>query len=126
MEVCDLTRFLQKKTHIFLKHFYCLLGCCGTTPKHIKAVADAVKPVPPRQPNSYLKIDEMLLSGLEPMKIGKNTNFVNIGERCNVAGSKKFCRLIKTGNFEEALSIAKMQVLFLYYILSNIENHDRN
>ena len=111
MEVCDLTRFLKKKP-TFFKHFYCLLGCCGTTPKHIKAVADAVKPVPPRQPNSYLKIDEMLLSGLEPMKIGKNTNFVNIGERCNVAGSKKFCRLIKTGNFEEALSIAKMQVLF--------------
>ena len=52
----------------------------------------------------------MELSGLEPMRIGEVTNFVNIGERCNVAGSKKFCRLIKNGNFEEALSIAKTQV----------------
>jgi len=85
-------------------------GCCGTTPKHIKAVADAVKGVTPRKPNKDANINEMLLSGLEPMKIGKMTNFVNIGERCNVAGSKKFCRLIKNGNFEEALAVAKVQV----------------
>merc|ERR1712223_1149867 len=85
-------------------------GCCGTTPAHIKAVAEAVKPIFPRKPKPVVDINEMLLSGLEPMKIGSMTNFVNIGERCNVAGSKKFCRLIKTGNFEEALSIAKLQV----------------
>ena len=85
-------------------------GCCGTTPAHIKAVAEAVKPISPRKPKPVVDINEMLLSGLEPMKIGSMTNFVNIGERCNVAGSKKFCRLIKTGNFEEALSIAKLQV----------------
>ena len=85
-------------------------GCCGTTPLHIKAVAEAVTGLAPRQPKPILDLDEMLLSGLEPMKIGKETNFVNIGERCNVAGSKKFCRLIKTGNFEEALTVAKMQV----------------
>ena len=69
-----------------------------------------VKGVTPRKPNKNANIDEMLLSGLEPMKIGKMTNFVNIGERCNVAGSKKFCRLIKNGNFEEALAVAKVQV----------------
>ena len=50
------------------------------------------------------------LPGLEPSRIGPNTNFVNIGERCNVAGSKKFCRLIKTNKYDEALSIAKEQV----------------
>ncbi len=85
-------------------------GCCGTTPAHIKAVAEAVEGIAPRKPGSMLNLDEMHLSGLEAMKIGKETNFVNIGERCNVAGSKKFCRLIKSGNFEEALSIAKAQV----------------
>ena len=69
-----------------------------------------VKGVTPRKPNKDANINEMLLSGLEPMKIGKMTNFVNIGERCNVAGSKKFCRLIKNGNFEEALAVAKVQV----------------
>eukprot|EP00091_Calanus_sinicus_P014199 TRINITY_DN31618_c0_g1_i1.p2 TRINITY_DN31618_c0_g1~~TRINITY_DN31618_c0_g1_i1.p2 ORF type:complete len:163 (-),score=56.70 TRINITY_DN31618_c0_g1_i1:31-519(-) len=52
----------------------------------------------------------MLISGLEPLKVGKLSNFVNIGERCNVAGSRKFCRLIKNGQYDEALSIAKLQV----------------
>ena len=52
----------------------------------------------------------MSLSGLEPARIGPNTNFVNIGERCNVAGSRKFCRLIKNGEYDEALAIAKEQV----------------
>ena len=66
--------------------------------------------ITPRQPKKSCNLNEMELSGLEPMRIGEVTNFVNIGERCNVAGSKKFCRLIKNGNFEEALSIAKTQV----------------
>merc|ERR1712106_19975 len=52
----------------------------------------------------------MLIAGLEPLKVGKLSNFVNIGERCNVAGSRKFCRLIKNGQYDEALSIAKVQV----------------
>lgn len=51
-----------------------------------------------------------MLSGLEPLEISEITNFVNIGERCNVAGSRKFCRLIKDGHFDEALTIAKVQV----------------
>ncbi|KAK3092953.1 hypothetical protein FSP39_009305 [Pinctada imbricata] len=85
-------------------------GCCGTTPEHIKAIKDAVSVHPPRIPPSELKKDFMMLSGLEPTYIGPYTNFVNIGERCNVAGSRKFARLIKNGDFEEALSIAKLQV----------------
>ncbi|KAK6182786.1 hypothetical protein SNE40_010391 [Patella caerulea] len=85
-------------------------GCCGTTPAHIKAIADAVKEFAPREPPKDLNKDCLMLSGLEPMAIGKYAIFVNIGERCNVAGSRKFCRLIKTGNYEEALSIAKLQV----------------
>ena len=52
----------------------------------------------------------MILSGLEPLRIGDYTNFVNIGERCNVAGSKRFCKLIKNNAFDEALAIAKLQV----------------
>ncbi|XP_070576417.1 methionine synthase-like [Ptychodera flava] len=85
-------------------------GCCGTTPAHIKAIAEAVKPYKPRVPPKEYLSDHMLLSGLEPSKVGPQSLFVNIGERCNVAGSKKFARLIKNDLFEEALSIAKMQV----------------
>ena len=86
-------------------------GCCGTTPKHIQAVAQAVQGIAPRKVDLNTDLEEeMHLSGLEPMRIGKLTNFVNIGERCNVAGSKRFCRLIKTGDFEEALMVAKEQV----------------
>ena len=82
-------------------------GCCGTTPEHIHAIAQAVKPYPPRQPPSKIHGNYMLLSGLEPMRIGPYTNFINIGERCNVAGSRKFCKLIKEGNYE-ASTIVKI------------------
>uniref|UniRef100_A0AAQ6IKH9 Methionine synthase n=1 Tax=Anabas testudineus TaxID=64144 RepID=A0AAQ6IKH9_ANATE len=85
-------------------------GCCGTTPGHIRAISEAVRHCKPRAPVANIYQDCLLLSGLEPFRIGPHTNFVNIGERCNVAGSLKFARLIKTGNYEEALSIAKMQV----------------
>ncbi|KAK6489234.1 methionine synthase [Huso huso] len=85
-------------------------GCCGTTPAHIREIAEAVKHCKPRVPPSSVFQDYMLLSGLEPFRIGPYTNFVNIGERCNVAGSRKFAKLIMTGNYEEALSIAKAQV----------------
>ncbi len=83
-------------------------GCCGTTPDHIRAIAEAVKSFTPRtipQTEKYLR-----LSGLEALVIRPESNFVNVGERTNVAGSKKFARLIKTGNYDEALSIAKDQV----------------
>ncbi|XP_036385114.1 methionine synthase [Megalops cyprinoides] len=85
-------------------------GCCGTTPEHIRAIAEGVKLCQPRVPPADVFQDYMLLSGLEPFRIGPYTNFVNIGERCNVAGSRKFAKLIMAGNYEEALSIAKAQV----------------
>ncbi|KAI2658201.1 Methionine synthase [Labeo rohita] len=85
-------------------------GCCGTTPDHIRAIAESVRHVKPRVPPTDVYNDYMLLSGLEPFRIGPYTNFVNIGERCNVAGSRKFAKLIMAGNYEEALSIAKAQV----------------
>ncbi|XP_037611245.1 methionine synthase isoform X1 [Sebastes umbrosus] len=85
-------------------------GCCGTTPGHIRAISEAVKHCKPRVPEANIYQDYMLLSGLEPFRVGPYTNFVNIGERCNVAGSRKFAKLIMAGNYEEALSIAKAQV----------------
>ncbi len=83
-------------------------GCCGTTPEHIKAIADAVKKYKPRtlvEKSKYLN-----LSGLEPLTITESTNFVNIGERTNVTGSIKFARLIREKNYDEALEIAAGQV----------------
>lgn len=83
-------------------------GCCGTTPDHIRAMAEAVKNLPVRKPaprSSY-----SMLSGLEPLIIRPETNFVNIGERTNVTGSKKFAKLIKSGKYDEALTIAAQQV----------------
>uniref|UniRef100_A0A452DKV0 Methionine synthase n=1 Tax=Capra hircus TaxID=9925 RepID=A0A452DKV0_CAPHI len=85
-------------------------GCCGTTPDHIREIAEAVKNCKPRVPPASVFEGHMLLSGLEPFRIGPYTNFVNIGERCNVAGSRRFAKLIMAGNYEEALSVAKMQV----------------
>lgn len=83
-------------------------GCCGTTPAHINAMYNATINNPPRIP-SELKT-ETIIAGLEPLKITKQTNFVNIGERTNVAGSIKFARLIREKKYEEALDIAKNQV----------------
>uniref|UniRef100_T1JGD5 Methionine synthase n=1 Tax=Strigamia maritima TaxID=126957 RepID=T1JGD5_STRMM len=85
-------------------------GCCGTTPDHIKAIAEAVKTEKPRIPPIYVYSEYLQLSGLEATRLGRDTLFANIGERCNVAGSKRFARLIVAGKFEEALSIAKSQV----------------
>ncbi|XP_069787081.1 methionine synthase isoform X3 [Narcine bancroftii] len=85
-------------------------GCCGTTPAHIQAIAEAIQKCRPRIPPPPVFEDYLLLSGLEPFRIGPYTNFVNIGERCNVAGSRKFAKLVMAGNYEEALNIAKIQV----------------
>jgi 5-methyltetrahydrofolate--homocysteine methyltransferase len=83
-------------------------GCCGTTPSHIKRIAEIAKNSKPRKKP---EADTLLhLSGLEPVTLRPESNFMNVGERTNVTGSKKFLRLIKEGNFEEALSIAKDQV----------------
>ena len=83
-------------------------GCCGTTPDHIRAIAQAVEGITPRQ---IPEIEPACrLSGLEPFNITKDSLFVNVGERTNVTGSKKFLRLIKEENFAEALDVARQQV----------------
>jgi 5-methyltetrahydrofolate--homocysteine methyltransferase len=83
-------------------------GCCGTSPAHIKSIADAVAGIAPRPLPTLAK--ECRLSGLEPFNIGANSLFVNVGERTNVTGSLKFKRLIKEGNYTEALQVALEQV----------------
>ncbi|ABB23203.1 methionine synthase [Pelodictyon luteolum] len=83
-------------------------GCCGTTPGHIKAIADAVVALQPRKRPTASH--ELQLSGLEPLRVNSTTGFINVGERTNVTGSKKFARLIREGNYDEALSIARQQV----------------
>ncbi|MFM2222155.1 MAG: hypothetical protein RLZZ78_412, partial [Armatimonadota bacterium] len=83
-------------------------GCCGTTPKHIEKLVEAVNGRPIRVAPT---IDKTLrLSGTYPFNVTPDTNFINIGERCNVAGSLKFKRLIQQGNFDAALAIALEQV----------------
>ncbi|HET8861332.1 methionine synthase [Marivirga sp.] len=83
-------------------------GCCGTQPEHIKAIAEYAKKSKPHQIKPNKKI--MKLSGLEPLSLTPELNFVNIGERTNVAGSKQFARLIREEKFEEAVAIAQEQV----------------
>ena len=83
-------------------------GCCGTTPAHIQAIAEvASKHKPHVIPEENVN---QKLSGLEPLEITELTNFVNVGERCNVTGSKKFARLIREEKFEEAIAVAREQV----------------
>ncbi|HHE32723.1 MAG TPA: methionine synthase [Chlorobaculum parvum] len=83
-------------------------GCCGTTPTHIRAIAEAVKSLTPRKRPA--KEHVLKLSGLEPLVVDETTGFINVGERTNVTGSRKFARLIKEANYDEALSIARQQV----------------
>ncbi|MCA9019289.1 MAG: homocysteine S-methyltransferase family protein, partial [Planctomycetaceae bacterium] len=83
-------------------------GCCGTTPAHIKAIAEAMKnhaprPIPDIEP-------ALRLSGLEPFNVTKDSLFVNVGERCNVTGSARFKRLIKEDDYDTALEVALEQV----------------
>ncbi|WP_337173717.1 methionine synthase [Paludisphaera sp.] len=83
-------------------------GCCGTTPEWIAAIAKAVDGVPPR------KVPDLpgyaTYSGMEPLVVRPETNFVMVGERTNITGSKKFARLIKSGDYEAALAVARDQV----------------
>lgn len=83
-------------------------GCCGTTPEHIKAVAEAAKGISPRaipEPDDILYV-----SGLESVAVDRKNNFTNVGERTNVAGSRKFAKLIAAGNYETGLQIAAGQI----------------
>lgn len=83
-------------------------GCCGTTPEHIKAVAEAVKGISPRaipEPD-----DVLYVSGLESVAVDRKNNFTNVGERTNVAGSRKFAKLIAAGDYETGLQIATGQI----------------
>ena len=83
-------------------------GCCGTTDKFIARYADLVKGKTPREPKP--QPETMRLSGLDLLDVTPEVGFVNVGERCNVAGSRKFLRLIKEKNYEEAIGIARKQV----------------
>ena len=83
-------------------------GCCGTSPANIKAIVEAVQKYSPRRIPETAK--QCRLSGLEPLNIGPDSLFVNVGERTNVTGSAAFKRLIIGGNFEAALDVAKQQV----------------
>ena len=83
-------------------------SCCGSTPEHTKAIVDAVGGLNPRQrPEGN---SNTILSGLELMEIRPDSNFINIGERANITGSARFRRLIKTGKYEEALAVSRLQV----------------
>src|SRR5687767_12982588 len=83
-------------------------GCCGTTPDHIREIAQALEEVPPR---TVPEIERRTrLAGLEPLNIGDDSLFVNVGERTNVTGSRAFARLVLAGNYAEALAIARQQV----------------
>ncbi|HZB83771.1 MAG TPA: methionine synthase [Rubrobacteraceae bacterium] len=83
-------------------------GCCGTTPEHIKAIADAVSGNPPREVPEIPR--KLRLSGLEATNIGPDSLFVNVGERTNVTGSRRFKDLILSGDYETALEVAQQQV----------------
>ena len=83
-------------------------GCCGTTPDHIKVLAESVKNCAPRElskPEQWLR-----LSGMEALTVRPDSNFVNVGERTNVTGSPRFAKLIKNEQFEDALAVARQQV----------------
>ncbi|HWU85315.1 MAG TPA: methionine synthase, partial [Rhodocyclaceae bacterium] len=83
-------------------------GCCGTSPAHIKAIAETLATLKPRLPSA--PAPQLRLSGLEPFNVGPDSLFVNVGERTNVTGSKAFARLILNGQYEEAVAVARNQV----------------
>ena len=83
-------------------------GCCGTTPEHVRAIAEAVRDLPPRRVPERRRATS--LSGLEPLLLDESTGFAVIGERTNVSGSARFRRLIEAGDFQQALAVALEQV----------------
>ena len=86
-------------------------GCCGTTPEHIRAVAEAVRGLAPRRASGIVADEALKVSGLEAVTVDTvRNNFTNVGERTNVAGSRKFARLISEEKYDEALEIAARQI----------------
>jgi 5-methyltetrahydrofolate--homocysteine methyltransferase len=83
-------------------------SCCGSTPAHTRAIAEAVRDIPPRVPPTADHVTR--LSGFEPLAMRSDMNFINIGERTNVTGSPKFSKLILAGDYESALRVARQQV----------------
>src|ERR687890_597937 len=83
-------------------------GCCGTTPEHVKAIAEAVSDYPPREVPEVPRLTR--LSGLEACNVGPDSLFLNVGERTNVTGSRRFKDLILNGDYETALEVARQQV----------------
>ncbi|MBX3235024.1 MAG: methionine synthase [Nitrospiraceae bacterium] len=83
-------------------------GCCGTTPDHIKKIAEAVHDVAPRKPSQVPPF--LRLSGLEALTVRPESNFVNVGERTNITGSPAFAKLILAGEYDKALTVARQQV----------------
>jgi 5-methyltetrahydrofolate--homocysteine methyltransferase len=83
-------------------------GCCGTTPAHMKAIGDAVRGVAPRVVPEVPRLSRF--SGMDPLEIRPETNFVNIGERTNVAGSARFAKIVRDGRFADGLAVARQQV----------------
>ncbi len=107
----DLTpeRFVSEISPLIKERAVNILGgCCGTTPAHISALREAVDSASPYAPRCLDKA--LRISGLERVEVRQENNFLVVGERCNVAGSRKFLRLIKEKNYDEALSIAAKQV----------------
>jgi len=106
----DTPEFMAGIVSEFLKEGWINIigGCCGTTPDHIRAMAVEAAKYRPRTVPAIKKL--MRLSGLEPLVITPETNFVNVGERTNVSGSIKFARLIKEEKYTEALAVARSQV----------------
>ncbi len=98
----------QLKEFVDNRYVNVIGGCCGTTPAHIKAISKIAEKADIHIPSE--KKPELHLSGLEPLKIFKGSNFINIGERTNVSGSRKFARLIRDQKYEEALSVARDMV----------------
>jgi 5-methyltetrahydrofolate--homocysteine methyltransferase len=109
-EFDDTPEFMAGVLHDYAQRGYVNIvgGCCGTRPGHIRQFVETVKGIPPRQIPTLPR--HTRLSGLEPLTITPELNFVNIGERTNVTGSRRFARLILNDDYQEAVSVARQQV----------------
>lgn len=109
-EFPDSPEHMAKALHEFAANGWLNMvgGCCGTTPRHIRAIADAVANMPPRTLPSVPAWSSF--SGDEALRIRPESNFIMIGERTNITGSRRFARLIKNGDFQEAIAVARDQV----------------